>query len=119
MISIIRTNLQVTWPKRVLIIRSTRVPNYRAARIPISGLNIKAWETHLQDYSDKRVLQYIKFGYPLSIENLDELCNKGFTNHYSACQYPGEVQKYIDKEKSFGFSVKKAHWCKFYCIFAI
>ena len=29
------------------------------------------------------------------------------TNHYSACQYPSEVQKYIDKEKSFGaFSVR-------------
>ena len=79
-------------------IRSTRVPNYRAARIPIeSGLNVKAWETHLQDYSDKRVLQY-----PLSIENSDELCNQEITTHYSACQYPVEIQKYIDKEKSFG-----------------
>ena len=30
------------------IIRSTHVPNYKAARIPIqSGLNVKAWETHL------------------------------------------------------------------------
>ena len=39
------------------VIRSTHVPNYKAARIPIqSGLNIRAWETHLQGYSDKRVL---------------------------------------------------------------
>ena len=85
------------------IIRNTHVPNYRAARIPIkSGLNVEAWETHLQGYSDKRVLQYIKFGYPLSISNAEELCNKDSTNHYSARQYPSEVQKYIDKEKSLG-----------------
>ena len=85
------------------IIRNTHVPNYRAARIPIkSGLNVEAWESHLQGYSDKRVLQYIKFGYPLSIINAEELCNKDSTNHYSARQYPSEVQKYIDKEKSLG-----------------
>ena len=85
------------------IIRSTHVPNYKAARIPIkSDLNVEAWETYLQSYSDKRVLQYIKFGYPLSIENAEGLCNKEMTNHYSACQYPLEVQKYIDKEKLLG-----------------
>ena len=82
------------------------VPNYKAARIPIqSGLNIKAWETHLQGYSDKRVLQYIKLGYPLSLKNAEEET----TNHYSARQYPLEVQKYIDKEKSFGALLGPVH----------
>ena len=85
------------------IIRSTGYPNYKVARIPIlSGLNVKAWELYLQDYSDKRVLQYIKFGFPLSLIGASELGNKEITNHYSACQYAEEVQKYIDKEKSLG-----------------
>ena len=85
------------------IIRNTQVPNYKAARIPIqSSLNVKAWEAHVQGYSDNQVLQYIKFGYPLSLKNAEQLCNKDTTTHYSACQYPSEVQKYIDKEKSFG-----------------
>ena len=85
------------------IVRSIGFPNYKVARIPISsGLNVKAWECHLQDYSDKRVLQYIKFGFPLSLTNASELGNKEVTTHYSASQYPGEVQKYIDKEKSAG-----------------
>ena len=78
------------------IIRSTGYPNYKVARIPIlSGLNVKAWELYLQVYSDKRVLQYIKFGFPLSLIGASELGNKEITNHYSACQYPEEVQKYI------------------------
>ena len=84
-------------------IRSTGFPNYKVARIPIkSDLNVEAWEYHLKDYSDKQILQYIKFGFPLSLTNANELGNKEVTNHYSACQYPQEVQKYIDKEKSFG-----------------
>ena len=83
------------------IIRGTGFPNYKVARIPIlSGLNVKAWESYLQDYSDKRVVQYIRFGFPLSLIEAGELGNKEVTNHYSACQYPEEVQKYIDKEKS-------------------
>ena len=80
------------------IIRGTGFPNCKVARIPIlSGLNVKAWESYLQDYSDKRVVQYIRFGFPLSLIEAGELGNKELTNHYSACQYPEEVQKYIDK----------------------
>ena len=46
-------------------IRNSGLPNYRGIRIPIkSGLNIEAWEKYLQYYVDKRVLQYIKFGFP-------------------------------------------------------
>ena len=47
-------------------------------------------------------MQYIKFGFSLSLTNSSQLANKEATNHYSACQYPRELQKYIDKEKSFG-----------------
>ena len=84
-------------------ILSTGVLNYQMAKIPIkSGLNVDAWEHHLCDYADKCLLQYIKFGYPLSISNPQELCNKEVNNHYSACQYPKHVQQYLDKEKEFG-----------------
>ena len=81
------------------IIRDTGQPNYKFARIPIkSGLQVQAWEKYLRDYSDKRVLQYIKFGFPLSLINPNELNNTKITNHFSACQYPQQVQEYIDKE---------------------
>ena len=69
-------------------------------RVP--GLNVEAWEHHIHDYADKHLLQYIKFGYPMSLNNPRELCNKEITNHYSACQYPKQVQEYLDKEKEFG-----------------
>ena len=56
------------------IIRQTGVPNYAQARIPIaSGLNLEAWEQALSDYPDKFLIQYIKFGFPLSIMSPDSL----------------------------------------------
>ena len=84
-------------------VRNSGLPNYRGVRIPIKlGLNIEAWEKLLKDYADKRVLQYIKFGFPLSLTNPHELNNIEVTNHFSACQYPSQVQEYIDKEIKLG-----------------
>ena len=85
------------------IIRDTGQPNYKYTRIPIeSGSNVEAWEKYRRDYSDKRGLQYLKFGFPLSLINPSELNNTQITNHFSACQYPQKVQEYIDKEVSLG-----------------
>ena len=89
--------------KTASIIRDTGQPNYKVARIPIeSGLNVAAWEKYLENYSDKRIIQYIKFGFPLSLIDPHELNNTKVTNHFSACQYPQQVQEYIDKEIKLG-----------------
>ena len=85
------------------IIRDTGVPNYAGARIPIkSDLNLDAWEHHLKGYPDKRLLQYLKYVFPLSLRNSDELCNTQIVNHYSALQYPDQVLQYINKEMALG-----------------
>ena len=102
-----RAPIQITSVDKLLevadVILSTGVPNYHMTKIPIqSGLNVEAWEHHLRDYADKRVTQYIKFGYPLSLKNAHKLCNKEVTNHFSARQYPTQVQDYIDKESKLG-----------------
>ena len=50
------------------IIKSTGVPNYQQARIHVtSNLNIKAWEKYLQNYPDQLLIQYLKFGFPLTM----------------------------------------------------
>ena len=85
------------------IIRNTGLPNYRMARIPLtSGLNIPAWEHELQGYPDDRLLQYLKFGFPLSLTSPDSLHNQEVSNHFSAPQYPQDIQKYLSKETSLG-----------------
>ena len=64
------------------IIRNTGVPNYAQARIPlISGLNINEWERELRDYHDPFLLQYLKFGFPLSLVHSHELSNNTVSNH--------------------------------------
>ena len=84
-------------------IKDIGVSNYISARIPIkSDLNLDAWEHHLQDYPDKRLLQYLKFGFPLYLKKPDELRNTQIVNHYSALQYPDQVLQYIDKEINLG-----------------
>ena len=101
------------------LIRDSGLPNYEAVRIPIeSDLNFKAWERHLCEYADKRILQYIKFGFPLCLHNPQELNNTEVSNHFSACQYPCQVQEYIDKEIKLGAllgPVKKMDHEQFHC----
>ena len=88
------------------VILNTGLANYKAARYPIqSELNIPAWEKYLQNYPHERVLQYLKFGFPLSIRDSHELHNveiKNHKNHYSAVQYPDQVQNYLDTEYEHG-----------------
>ena len=84
-------------------IRSTGVPNYACARIPlISGLNIDEWERELRDYHDPLLLQYLKFGFPLSLVHPQDLSNTTVSNHHSADQFPDAIQEYLQKECSLG-----------------
>ena len=88
------------------IIHSTGLPNYRAVRIPVSSsLNIPEWEAYLLDYPDKRVIQYLKFSFPLSLSKSNNLHNTAVANHASALQYPEAVQDYRDKEISLGYII--------------
>ena len=85
------------------IVQSTNLPNYKMARIPVSSsLNIPAWEKYLSDYPDKRVIQYLKFGFPLSLTEGHDLHNTDVSNHASAVQYPEAVTEYLEKEMALG-----------------
>ena len=84
-------------------IRQTGIPNYAHARITLkSGLNLDKWEEILVDYPDKMLLQYLKFGFPLSLTHPDQLHNIQIKNHYSANQYPVAIQEYLHKETHLG-----------------
>ena len=46
-------------------VRLTTLPNHLSAKIPIpSGLNIPAWRSMLVGYHDKKVVDYLEFGWP-------------------------------------------------------
>ena len=74
--------------RMAMIIKKSGLPYYRQARIPLtSGLNIGAWKRYLHDYPDQRLLQYLQYGFPLSIKNPNVLNNQNVKNHYSALQF--------------------------------
>ena len=84
-------------------IRESGLPNYKQATIPIkSGLNIDAWKRHLCDYPDKKLLQYLQYGFPLSLKNSHVLNNLSVKNHFSALAHPRAVESYLEKEKTEG-----------------
>ena len=84
-------------------IRSTKLPNYRFARFPAhSDLNLDAWHHHLRGYHDQRLLQYLAYGFPLSINNPSGLHNTDIKNHHSASQFPDAIQQYLHKELELG-----------------
>ena len=84
-------------------IRLTGKPNYMEARYPLkSDLNLEAWNRLLFDYMDKRLLQYLGFGFPLSLNEPETLGNKVIKNHISALQYLEAVDRYLAKEIEAG-----------------
>ena len=54
------------------------------------------------DYPGKRILQYLKFGFPLSLNDKTRLNSQHVTNHYSALAYPEAVSEYLLKEVGLG-----------------
>ena len=57
------------------------------------------------DYPDKMLIEYLKFGFPLSLFDPDSLHNTSITNHHSALQYPAAVEGYLRKETTLGAMV--------------
>ena len=85
------------------LIRLTGKPNYMETRYPIkSGLNLEAWNRLLFNYPDQKFLQYLSFGFPLSLNEPETLDNKNIKNHISALQYPEAVDRYLAKEIEAG-----------------
>ena len=50
------------------VVASTEQANYLAARVPLpSALNIAQWKQELRGYTDKKIVNYLEFGWPIGI----------------------------------------------------
>ena len=82
-------------------IQESGVPNYKGARFPRqSGLNIDAWR--LRDYTDKFLIQYLTYIFPLSTVDRNLTCSTNIINHHSALQFPAAIDRYLNKEMALG-----------------
>ena len=73
------------------------------AQIPVpSKWNLQRLEQLLQDYEDKKVVQWMRYGWPSERLPMLGEPRKTFKNHKGATDYPQALNKYLAKEKSKG-----------------
>ena len=83
------------------LIRTTGVPNYMQARIPVpSQLNVSAWKNLLTNYWDQQLLQLIEFGFLFDF-NRNCVLKHEEGNHSSATEFPNDIDAYIQEECKF------------------
>ena len=79
-------------------VRHSGLPNYRSARIPVpSGLNTDAWERYLRGHPDTELLDFLKYGWPVSYDYITPITSSDH-NHPSAAQHSSHIDYYITTE---------------------
>ena len=85
------------------IIKATNRPNYRYARYPVkSNLKLDTRRYHLEEYPNNLLLQYLTYGFLLSINDSLTLNNTQIRNHFLALSYTKAAKQYLDKEIELG-----------------
>ena len=77
-------------------VRQHGKPNFLGAKIHIyTKLNVAFFERHAAGYSDKRLVDFVKFGFPVGNTSLPQ--PQSFTrNHSSARLFESEISKFVD-----------------------
>ena len=84
------------------IIKKSAMPNFMGARIPVnSQFNIPAWESYLNEYWDKQIVDLLQYGFPLDFDRTRCLSST-YENHASAVKFPDHVNNYINTETKYG-----------------
>ena len=84
-----------------LLVSKSEYPNAFGARLPvITQLNISAWEFYLQSYHDAHVVDFLRFGWPVSY-TAENLPTSSSSNHPSAVDFADHVEHYINTELGY------------------
>ena len=80
-----------------LLASKSEHPNAFEARPPvITQLNIPAWEFYLQSYHDAHVVDFLRFGWPVSYTAEILPTQSSSSNHPSAVSFAFHVKHYIN-----------------------
>ena len=63
-----------------------------------SQLNPDVWDHYLQDYWDKQLPLFIRFGFPLDYNREGTLTSQA-SNHASVIEFPEDIQSYLQEER--------------------
>ena len=76
--------------------------NFAHARRTLpSDLRISCWREYLSSYHDKRIVDYLAFGWPINFNRGSPLCSTP-ANHPSALQFMPDVDHYVEVELGHG-----------------
>ena len=81
--------------RAVEYIRMSKVYNCDGARIPVSShMNLNKWAEYVDCYKDRRLLQFLVYGFPLG--RISEGPNREIVeNHASAIEYGEDIEQYV------------------------
>ena len=76
--------------------------NFAQAKLRIpSGLNIPAWREALRSYSDRAIVDYLAYGWPINFDRSSPLLSTPH-NHPSAIRFEPDIDHYITVETGHG-----------------
>ena len=85
------------------IIKSSGVPNHKLAKFSVpSSFNIPAWQSYLSNYRDPLLIEYLQYGFPLSLVQNSFKARISTYNHSSADNYAESIDTYLKEEISYG-----------------
>lgn len=93
------------------IVTESKKYNYEGCRIPLkTNLNVKFFRNSLQDYTGKKVSEFIEYGFPIGYD-YNHKCSclhedesdetETFKNHRGAREFPDSIDTFIEKEKKY------------------
>ena len=89
-------------------------PNRYGCWIPVtSGWNLDRMYTLLQDYEDVAVVEWLRFGFPVSWDDERGSPTPADRNHFGATLFPSHIDAYLDKEIILGSTVGPFHLLPF------
>ena len=79
------------------VVTASGSPNFRGARLSLpSNFIFNGWEAIAHSQADCKVIQYLRYGYPMGFEG--PIPTPSFGNHASAINHPRDVKTYITTE---------------------
>ena len=79
-------------------VETTGMYNFQGARRRVpSGLNIQAWEQHLQGYGDNNLVDFLAYGWPVNFRR-EHILVPTASNHPSAEGYSEHIDFYVETE---------------------
>ena len=97
------TNDPDTYLRVVDAVNRSGVPNYKQVHIPLcSSFDWQYLQRNTIDYHDKALVDYIQFGFPLSLFPDYDIRSNANENHSSAREFELAVDEYIQSELKAG-----------------